>query len=51
MHKRISVGLRQDVYTRLRNKGRFGETFSDLVSRLIDEIETTIVDKGGNEFE
>jgi hypothetical protein len=30
--------------------GRFGETFSDLVSRLIDEIETTIVDKGGHKF-
>ena len=48
MYKRVTVGLRQDVYTRLRSKGRFGETFSDLVSRLIDEIETTIVDNGGH---
>ena len=47
MYKRISVGLRQDVYTILRNKGKFGETFSDLVSRLIDEIDTAIADKGG----
>jgi predicted CopG family antitoxin len=50
MYKRITVGLRQDVYTRLRNKGRFGETFSDLVSRLIDEVDTTIADKGGSKF-
>jgi predicted CopG family antitoxin len=47
MYKRVTVGLRQDVYTRLRNKGKFGETFSDLVSRLIDEIDTVIADKGG----
>jgi hypothetical protein len=51
MYKRITVGLRQDVSTRLRNKGRFGETFSDVVSRLIDEIEAIIVDKGGHKFE
>lgn len=47
MYKRITVGLRQDVYARLRNKGKLGETFSDLVSRLIDEIDTTIANKGG----
>jgi predicted CopG family antitoxin len=51
MYRRVTVGLRQDVYTRLRNKGKFGETFSDLVSRLIDEVETTIGDKGGRKFE
>jgi predicted CopG family antitoxin len=45
VYKRITVGLRQDVYTRLRDKGKFGETFSDLVSRLIDEIDTNIVDR------
>jgi predicted CopG family antitoxin len=50
MHKKVTIGLRQDVYTRLRNKGRFGETFSDLVSRLIDEIDTAIADKGGRRF-
>jgi predicted CopG family antitoxin len=49
MYKRVTVGLRQDVYTRLRNKGRFGETFSDLVSRLIDEIDTAIADMGGSQ--
>jgi hypothetical protein len=49
MYKRVTVGLRQDVYTRLRNKGRFGETFTDLVSRLIDEIDTAIADNGGSQ--
>ena len=29
---------------------KFGETFSDLVSRLMDEIDTTITNKGGKSF-
>ncbi|PWU78835.1 MAG: hypothetical protein DLM72_20410 [Candidatus Nitrosopolaris wilkensis] len=37
MYRRITVGLRQDVYTKLRDRGKFGESFSDLVSRIIDE--------------
>jgi predicted CopG family antitoxin len=39
MHKRISVGLRDDVYSRLRNRGRFGESFSELVARLLNDLE------------
>jgi predicted CopG family antitoxin len=39
MYKRVNVGLRYDVYTKLKDKGRFGETFSDLVCRIIDELE------------
>jgi predicted CopG family antitoxin len=39
MSKRISVGLRDDVYSRLRNKGRFGESFSELVARLLNDLE------------
>lgn len=39
MVKRISVGLRDDVYRRLRNKGRFGESFSELVARVLDETD------------
>jgi len=39
------------VYAKLRDKGRFGETFSNLVSRLIDEIEASIVAKGGRKLE
>jgi hypothetical protein len=39
MHKRMNVGLRDDVYTRLRNKGRFGESFSELVTRILNDLE------------
>ena len=31
------MGLRQDMYAKLRDRGKFGESFSDLVSRIIDE--------------
>jgi predicted CopG family antitoxin len=40
MYKRITVGLRYDIYNRLRDKGKFGESFSDLINRLLTEIET-----------
>jgi hypothetical protein len=39
MHKRINVGLRNDVYNRLRNKGKFGESFSELVARVLDDLD------------
>jgi predicted CopG family antitoxin len=39
MHKRITVGLREDVYARLKEEGRFGESFSDLVSRLLNKLD------------
>jgi len=36
MTKRVNVGLRYEVYTRLKEEGKFGESFSDLISRIID---------------
>ena len=45
MDRRVTVGLRYDVYSKLREKGKFGETFSDVVLRLLDELE---VKNGGN---
>jgi predicted CopG family antitoxin len=39
MHKRINVGLRNDVYKRLQNRGRFGESFSELVARVLDDLD------------
>jgi predicted CopG family antitoxin len=39
MHRRVTIGLREDVYTRLRDKGRFGESFSDLVNSLLNVLE------------
>ena len=35
-----TIGLREDVYERLRARKREGESFTDLVDRLIDESET-----------
>jgi predicted CopG family antitoxin len=38
MYRRITVGLREDVYVRLKDKGRFGESFSELVARLLNDL-------------
>lgn len=37
--KRCTVLLREDVYERLSSKGRFHESFSDLVARLLNELD------------
>lgn len=37
--RRCTVLLREDVYQRLRNKGLFGESFSDLINRLLTETD------------
>jgi predicted CopG family antitoxin len=37
--KRCTVLLREDTYRRLKNKGIFGESFSDVVARILDEVE------------
>jgi hypothetical protein len=37
MSKRVNVGLRYEVYARLKERGKFGETFSDVVSRIMNE--------------
>ena len=47
MNKRVNVGLRYEVYSRLRDQGRFGESFSDLVSRIIDVANKNTVLEGG----
>ena len=43
MYKRVNIGLKDDVYNKLKHKGRFGESFSELISRLIDEADSIIV--------
>jgi predicted CopG family antitoxin len=37
--RRCTVLLREEVYQRLRNKGLFGESFSDLINRLLTETD------------
>jgi len=48
MHSRINVALRQDIYNKLRKKGKFGESFSALISRLLDELEVDDLPKGAS---
>jgi len=40
MHKRHTVSIRHDLYTQLQNHGKFGESFSDLLSRMLNSYET-----------
>ena len=37
--KRYTVLLQEDVYNRLKSQGIFGESFSELISRLLDKID------------
>ena len=39
MFKRHTVSLTSNVYARLKNHGQFGESFNDLINRLVSEIE------------
>jgi predicted CopG family antitoxin len=39
MSQRNTITLRNQVYTRLRSRGRFGESFSSLINRILDEVE------------
>jgi len=39
-YEKSTVLLTKEVYQRLREKGKFGETFSELICRLLDEIDS-----------
>jgi predicted CopG family antitoxin len=49
MSKRVNVGLRYDVYSQLKARGKFGETFSDVVSRIMNES-TIKKEEGGKDL-
>ena len=38
-YEKSTVLLTKEVYHRLREKGKFGETFSDIVERLLNQID------------
>ena len=38
-YEKSTVLLTKEVYQRLREKGKFGETFSDIVERLLNQID------------
>lgn len=46
MYRVINVALRQEIYDKLRNKGKFGESFSELISRLLDELDDNGLPEG-----
>ena len=39
LYEKSTVLLTKEVYQRLREKGKFGETFSDIVERLLNQID------------
>lgn len=39
MKSRISITVRREIYSRLRTYGHFGESFSELISRILDDLE------------
>ena len=47
-YEKSTVLLTKDVYQRLREKGKFGETFSDIVERLLNQIDY-LENKGGKD--
>lgn len=38
-YEKSTVLLTKEVYQRLREKGKFGETFSDIVERLLNQVD------------
>jgi predicted CopG family antitoxin len=38
-YKRCTILLKEDIYKRLKTKGKFGESFSELICRLLDELD------------
>jgi predicted CopG family antitoxin len=46
-----TVLLTKEVYQRLREKGKFGETFSDIVKRLLNQIDFENKNKGGKDID
>jgi predicted CopG family antitoxin len=39
LNKRCTIFINYNVYARLRSQGKFGESFSSVVSRLLDIAE------------
>jgi hypothetical protein len=43
---RHSLTINHTTFLRLKERGLFGESFSDLISRIIDELESSNSKKG-----
>jgi hypothetical protein len=44
---RHSLTINHTTFLRLKKKGFFGESFSELISRIIDELENSNAKQGG----
>jgi predicted CopG family antitoxin len=43
MNDRVTITINRNVYDKLKQKGSFGETYSELILRLIKLTDTDIV--------
>ena len=48
MNDRITITINRDAYNKLKKKGFFGETYSELILRLINIVDSI---SGGKDFE
>jgi len=39
MHRRINICIDHEVYAKLKERGKFGESFSELISRILEETD------------
>lgn len=46
MNDRTTITIDKKVYQKLKEKGRFGETYTQLISRLIDLADSKIHNGG-----
>jgi hypothetical protein len=44
---RHTITLGDQTFVRLKKKGTFGESYTELISRLLDQLETVKDSKGG----
>jgi len=49
MSRRHTVSIRDNVYTELLEYGKFGESFSDVINRLMKSSTTDMHDKDNNQ--
>ena len=45
MNDRTTITIDKKVYCKLKEKGNFGETYSQLISRLIDNTDAKIFEE------
>lgn len=49
MNDRITITINRDVYNKLKKKGSFGETYSELILRLIKTVDS--ISRGSKEYD